>query len=175
MTIVGNYCIDVGRHGYLIPLSKKREFEANIKKKKEAFMVTLKSEEGSGSALEQILGASRGKLNLYLVQEIMADLNCLDRLCADNRMAIKRLKDKDRPDHEKSQILQEVVDDFIDNKLRFPKTTDLISSVDVVFDYYDVSDELLSDDEFKNVIKAAGIDPRTYSNGFEKDNGQHEF
>jgi hypothetical protein len=30
--------------------------------------------------------------------------------------------------------------------------------VDVAFDYYDVPDELLSDDDSKNVIKAAGID-----------------
>jgi hypothetical protein len=45
----------------------------------------------------------------------------------------------------------------------------LIGAVNVTLDYYDVSDELLNDDEFKVMLTEAGVDPRTYTKGFFDD------
>jgi hypothetical protein len=169
--IIGNHCVDAGRYGYLMLLSKKKEFEKNIQEKETTFTNMLNSGAGSDTALERILRESKNKLALYLTEEVMTDLSCLDQLCKHNRLALKRLKDKDWFADDKKTIMAEVIEDFIDNKLRFPKAKDLIDSIDIKLDYYDVSDELLNDAEFKDILTKTKVDPRTYTKGFEENKG----
>jgi hypothetical protein len=70
-----------------------------------------------------------------------------------------------------------VLDTFIWDKLRFPSVSDLIERMDVTLDYYDVSSELLYENEdFKNALQGLreSRDPeidqkiREFSGAFEK-------
>ncbi len=70
-----------------------------------------------------------------------------------------------------------VLETFIWDKIRFPSVSDLIERMDVTLDYYDVSSELLYDNEdFKNALHALkeSKDPeidqkiRAFSGAFEK-------
>lgn len=74
-------------------------------------------------------------------------------------------------------VLPGVFDTFIWDKLRFPSASDLSERMDVTLDYYDVSSELLYDnDDFKNALqelkesKDPEIDQksREFSGAFEK-------
>ena len=55
---------------------------------------------------------------------------------------------------EKSNALKLIVEDLIENKLKFPEAEKFAGSVDVIVDPYDVSDELLyENDDFRKCMK----------------------
>jgi hypothetical protein len=76
-----------------------------------------------------------------------------------------------------NDVLPGLLDTFIWDKLRFPSAIDLTERMDVTLDYYDVSSELLYDnDDFKNALqelkesKDPEIDQkiREFSGAFER-------
>jgi hypothetical protein len=114
------------------------------------------------------LDQSRTGLTNYLFQEVRAADQLPEPLFSNNRLYLKRLKDAAYPENKKAEIVREVVEDFVDAKLRFPSIGELTESVDVTLDYYDVSDELLKDEEFRGRLNKAGVDPRKYGQGYEQ-------
>lgn len=167
--VVDQHTVDAGRHGYLIALNKKKVLEDLIDGKVEGFMESLKKGGGPGEALRKTLGQSRTGLMNYLTQEVNAAEQISEALFADNRILLKKLNDQNCPKEDKTKIIQEVIEDFIDHELRFPKVDVLIEAVDVERDYYDVSDELLNDEDFEECLSKAGIRPREYDEGYEKE------
>jgi len=54
----------------------------------------------------------------------------------------------------KSLNSESILSKLIEKKIRFPNAEDMVGSIDVVTDYYDVSDELLHENpEFKSYLK----------------------
>lgn len=169
LDVVDQHTVDAGRHGYLIALNKKKVLEDLIDGKMEGFMESLKKDGGPGEALRKTLVQSRAGLINYLTQEVSAAEQIPEALFAGNRILLKKLSDQNCLKEDKSKIIQEVIEDFIDHELRFPKMDVLIEAVDVERDYYDVSDELLNDEDFKECLSKAGIRPRAYDEGYEKE------
>ena len=52
----------------------------------------------------------------------------------------------------KDDAIRAVIKRLIEEVLHFPNVNDIIEHVKIQFDYYDVSDELLSDSEFIEMI-----------------------
>jgi len=169
LDLVDQHTVDAGRHGYLIALDKKKTLEDLIDKKVEGFIESLKKGGGPGEALRATLNQSRTGLANYLVEEVNTAQEIPEALFAGNRILLKKLSDQNCPEENKTKIIQEVIEDFIDHELRFPKVDVLIEAVDVERDYYDVSDELLNDEDFKKCLSKAGIRPRAYDEGYEKE------
>ena len=169
LDLVDQHTVDVGRHGYLMALDKKKTLEDLIDKKEEGFMESLKKEGGPGEALRATLSQSRTGLANYLAKEVNAAQQFPEALFADNRILLKKLSDQNCSKEDKARIVQEVIEDFIEYELKFPEVKVLIDAVEVKLDYYDVSDELLNDEDFKKRLSKAGIKPREYDEGYEKE------
>lgn len=170
LAVLTENTVEMGRHGYLISLDKKKTLEAAAKQNKDDFLVALKTPEGPGAALQDILQESKTGLVDYLFQEIKATNKPPERLFASNRIQLKRFNDEKSPMAEKDGILREVLENFIDDNLHFPDFSELVKSIDITLDYYDVSDELLKDEEFKERLKEANVNPRQYAQGYEQEN-----
>ena len=78
------------------------------------------------------------------------------------------------------KVLPGVLDTFITHRLKFPDAEDLIEKMDITMDYYDVSNEMLyEDNEFKGILKkikdskeaADEVKIRQFSDAFEEDEG----
>ena len=66
--------------------------------------------------------------------------------------AVKGMVEKGMIDYKKA--VESILSELIEKKIRFPNAEDLVGSIDVVTDYYDVSDELLHENlEFKSYLK----------------------
>lgn len=168
LSLVTTHTADAGRHGYLVSLITKATLEEEINKKKKSFMESLGKENGPGKDLKTSLERSRQGLITYLKQELNTSEPIPEQLFARNRVLLKNFKDQFCSQVDRARIVQQVIEDFVDYNLKFPEVTALIDSVDVVMDYYDVSDELLNDEEFKKHLKEAKVDPRKYDQGYEK-------
>ncbi len=174
LDLVAQHTVDAGRHGFLIALDKKKVLEELIAKKEKGFMESLKKAEGPGNALVATLNESRTGLLNYLIEEVNSAKQLPEALFARNRVLLKRLRSQDCSGREKAEIVKEAIEDFVTHDLKFPAVDKLIDAIDISLDYYDVSDELLHDEEFKSVLSEAGIKPRKYDEGYEKETGQNE-
>ena len=67
-----------------------------------------------------------------------------------------------------TEALNCVIEDFVDNRLKFPKTDEMIEAIDVKLAYYDVSNELLNDEEFIKVLDEYGLKVRKYDSAYEE-------
>jgi hypothetical protein len=169
LDLVAENTINAGRHGYLIALDRKKIVEDQVDEKKNGFMESLKKEDGPGKALRATLGQSRSGLAKYLTKEVNTAQQLPQALFAGNRILLKRWNDKECSKEDKAKIVEEVIEDFIDHMLKFPGVDVLIDAVEVGLDYYDVSDELLNDEDFNECLEKAGIKPRKYDEGYEKE------
>jgi len=135
-------------------------------------MESLKKKDGPNGALMKALSQSKEGLVSYLNKEIQTTRRLPEALFACNRILLKRFNDEDCSGEEKAQIVQKIIDDFVENDLKFPGIGLLIEAIDIKLDYYDVSDELLNDDEFREHLGNAKINPREYDQGYEKETGR---
>jgi len=163
-SIVNKYLIDIGRFGYIVPVESKKDFESDIKKAKTDFKAYIKGEVGEGNLFSSesknesrpnitaALLNSREELLKYLQtisESHVGKIIGLDRHLAQN---VKKQKLTE------SEALKEYISQFIDNKLKFPLEEEIINRIDIRMDYYDVSNELLYDNEdFKEIMTAKGI------------------
>ena len=55
---------------------------------------------------------------------------------------------------DQKKAVESILSELIEKKIRFPKAEDMVGSINIVTDYYDVSDELLHENsEFKSYLK----------------------
>lgn len=68
----------------------------------------------------------------------------------------------------KEKIMREFIRLFVSNKLKFTDVDEIIGAIDIVLDWYDISDELLFDNkDFKFFIKKYNLEFRKSSTGYE--------
>jgi len=157
------FTVDTGRYGNLLPVSRKRDFEAAIQETKEAFVKGLsRAEEG----LAGTLANSREKLLEYMRTLAVSHKTCWPVLFKNDRALYKMLQ---REEISAREALRRVLESFITDVLRFPSMDSLLESVAVICDYYDISSELLADEEFMAMLKDRGLESsvRAYEKGYE--------
>ncbi|NHM30664.1 hypothetical protein [Neobacillus terrae] len=175
--IVDDYLVDMGRFGYIISIDRKKEFEEAFEKVKTHFKLYIKGEAkegnifitekslGSPPNIKEILNSSKEELINYLINisennaEIIIRLNRHLSQKVDNGLITTK------------HALREFISEFIDNKLRFPLEEEIIERIDIRIDYYDISNELLYENEdfrsFLNVHNLLEEDIRENTEGRE--------
>lgn len=187
---------DAGRFGTLIKTPDKEHFERNIERAKKAFISamtknikkdslllkensnqpkdmqqkepdSIKADEKIPISLAGLLYHSRKSLIDYLCNVALQQKQYWEALFSDNRALYGMLLNKKIDEYE---ALHMVTENFVDYRLRFPGADEMIEAIDVKLDYYDISNELLDDPEFKEILDGFDLKVREYTKGFEKQN-----
>jgi hypothetical protein len=167
-----------GRYGKLIKRKDMQSFEEKVEKSINELKSQLKGETseekqktlpGMEVTVEGILSNSKKELHNYLYTLAIEEDSCFDKLFANERTLYKRMMADDD-----DLIMEDAVDlaleTFIEDTLKFPTASDITDSIKVDFDYYDVSDELLGDENFIKTLEEFDVEVREYNQGFEKSN-----
>ena len=177
-SIVENYTLDIGRFGRLIKAEDKNDFEKDIENEKVEFLEILKlkpnaepenkeskyldvpiiqgtlfkeTEQPKRQNLGTLLELSRKSLRKYMFQMIKDNPGSEEGLFKNDKTLLKMVKEGEM---ELNKILPGVLDMFITHRLKFPDADELLEKMDIKTDYYDVSNEMLyEDDEFKEILK----------------------
>jgi hypothetical protein len=162
---------NIQRHGHLIRTPAKGEFEKQLKEQKEKFMQALKSEEEAkdDGNLSGILLRSKKDLIAYIFTNIKTIEESWHYLFKHNKILFREFQ-KAQTVQVKDEIFKKVIESFVQEELHFPEIDNLIEAVDIKCDYYDVSDELLRDEEFSNIMNNQGLhdEIRHYGEGYKQ-------
>lgn len=174
---------DAGRFGTVIHVKIKDEYSGAILKLKEDFMKYIKGEgsaeinkrfadEGCDPAnsdmesnLASLLNESKDQLKAYLKQ-----------ICPEDNTALRQMYQIYRHIYVKSgncenprDYLDEFISVFVDDKLRFPVVDDIVNRIDVKLDFYDISSEMLyQNNDFMEIMEPLGLKFRDDSTGYEE-------
>jgi hypothetical protein len=160
--ITNKYIVDMGRFGYLIPIDKKKEFDSEIKKIKDAFKTYIKSEAKEDNIFIQkskgrpnikaILASSKKELIYYLLS---TSERYSQKIINQNRHLFNMVTDEKMTEQEAFRM---IIEEFVDNKLKFPLEQEIIDRINIRIDYYDISDELLyENDDFQELLKRENL------------------
>lgn len=165
--IIENYLLDAGRFGYILNIYKKQDFDKAIKKLKDEFLEFIKGENkenrnnrfykliefGSSKTednLPSILDNSKDLLTQYLLKVSESDRKLENEIYKKDRLLLLECNEKGLSEEEVRKVF---IKRYITNALKFPTTKDIIDRIDVKVDYFDISDELINDNnDFKKVI-----------------------
>jgi len=180
--IIENYTLDVGRFGYLIKVQDLTKFRKQIEDEKGDLLSALKArtEEEIQKAnpkyiyqdnkqaklfaqdednvadnvktLRSLLDESRSSLKKYFMGFIASNPEAKKTLFEQNRAVMRMLE---RGHIQEDQAMKGILDELVSRRLRFPNPDELLDSINVLIDAYDVSDELLYEsEEFKQYLQA---------------------
>ena len=108
---------------------------------------------------------SRYALVEHLYSLAINEKACWDQLFSNDRSLQRKMKNNVISEE---NAVREAVLSFVDFALKFPEAEDLIELINVNFDYYDVSNELLADFNFMKVLEEFDVEVREYNKGFEQ-------
>lgn len=176
-SIVEKYTLDVGRFGLLIKTEDKSKFEQDIKEEKEEFLEALKlkpNEEPKNKESKYLIPPIKQKpptketeqpekqtLGALLERSKEELKKYMRHMIKDNPGSEKGLFEKDRTlfgmyksgKKKLDEVLPGVLNTFITHSLKFPEAEHLIEKMDITIDYYDVSNEMLyENDEFQGIL-----------------------
>ena len=172
-SIHNKYTFDAKRFGTLVEAKNKKHFEScitlEVYKLVENLMGNISNENNNGNGekittLLSILSESRKGLITYLDSIAKNNPQCHDKLF-NIFPGFKKLLSKNKMT--KEEALREAVELFIDEKLKFPSAQNMVDLINVEFDYYDVSDELLNNPDFDEVLEEFKLQVRDYDKGYE--------
>ena len=179
--IIDEFTLDIKRFGYLIKVDEKAEFEKRLKAEKELLLNALSAENKGPKANCNSKYAIKSKIKqlplpgfpsdpqrtprslsdlLKASQKMLIDYfkNFVDgndpakQALLDTNKAVKGMVKKGLIDQKKA--VESILSELIEKKIRFPNAEDMVGSINIVTDYYDVSDELLHENsEFKLYLK----------------------
>lgn len=115
--------------------------------------------------LKILLQESKQSLLKYLLPLVSQHEKCFDKLFAHDRFLLRQMEEGVI---EKDEAIRQALETFVEETLKFPTPENIIESIKVDFDYYDVSDELLADQEFMDKLEKFDVTVREYGKGFEK-------
>lgn len=165
--IIENYLLDAGRFGYILNIYKKQKFDKEINELKAEFIQFVKGENKENKNnrfykliefansktednLQSILDNSRELLTQYLIKISKNDSRLENEIYKKDRLLLLERDEKGLSEEEVRKIF---IKRYIKNTLKFPSTKDIIDRIDVKVDYYDISDELINDNnDFKKII-----------------------
>lgn len=174
--------LDAGRFGKLLDIKKRKAYETDIIKLKNDFKEYLGSNPSQEvydrfalqknknekkidkKDLSVILDNSRRELEEYLISLCPLTEDFLEVIFRQYRH-LRNIYNKHK---DREAIVKEFVNIFVLDKLKFTDIDDIINTIDIKVDFYDISDELLSSNEdFKKIIENYEVDLRQTLFGFE--------
>ncbi len=166
---------NAGRHGKLIKRQDMNGLEKKINDLAEKLQKQLHGEQpapqqtnitgDSTRNLKTILQNSEQSLVSYLLPLAIQHDTCCDKLFAHERSLFRQME---KGGIEKEEAIRQALATYVEDILHFPTPENIIKSIKVDYDYYDVSDELLADQNFMDKLKEFVVEVREYSDGFEK-------
>jgi hypothetical protein len=178
---VDTLTIHAGRHGKLIERKKISNLKDSCEQMIEKLRTGLTGETNSSSdskqadlfslkpqtvSLKSILDQSKQSLCDYLSSRIAEEKFDLKQLFSRERTLYKRLQETKDPVQRK-QIIRQAIGTFTEDTLKFPSIETMVDAISIQYDYYDVSDELLQDSSFEQLIEKSKVNVRDYSDGYE--------
>lgn len=170
---------DIGRFGSLIRTQSIKEYENKIKALKNEFMNFMKGVNMNENrfikyrsnnneilfSFEQVLNNSRKDLIEYLESISKNDKSFPKRILEENRNFKRNL---DNESMSLDEVRNNFITSFVDNKLKFPNEEELLGKIDIILDFYDISDELInSNKDFNEYIENNRLnDLRNYEEGY---------
>lgn len=167
--------LNVGRFGMLLNIKSKAQYIEEVNKLRNDFKAywgpepskevidrfTIKGSKTKKKSLKEVLDASRISLEEYLIS-----------LCPETKdfqyMMLHHYRFlKGHDNGNIKSLIKEFVHIFVIDGLKFPDVDDFINTIDIKLDFYDISDELLKDEDFNKVIERYELRPRQTSFGFE--------
>jgi len=168
------YTFDAGRFGTLIEKKNMEPFEEAIDTEVGKLVEQLTGAKSTSDSednktnpknLYQLLADSRNALVDHLFPQAMADKDCWEKLFKNERSLYRRISNNEISEEEG---VRQAVESFVDHSLHFPEAESMIEVMDVEFDYYDISDELLAKDDFIKQVQKFDLKVREYKDGYEK-------
>lgn len=165
--IIENYLLDAGRFGYILNIYRKQKFDKEINKLKGEFIEFIKGENKENrnnrfyklikftnsktkDNLQSILDNSRELLTQYLFKVSKDDRKLENEIYKKDRLLLLERNENGLSEEEVRKVF---IKRYITNTLKFPTPKDIIDRIDVKVDYFDISDELINDNnDFKKVI-----------------------
>lgn len=180
--IDNDFLLDIGRFGLLIETSNKEEYQKRVNTTKQEFIDFLNGDMKEGKnrfleyrtkgnskakSLNQVLEDSRSHLIKYLLTLANAEESFELKIFDEDR-SLKREYENENINID--DVFITFISNFVDNKLKFPNKEELIEKIDIKNDIYDISDELLNNNEdFDFYIKKYDLDNlRRYNEGYEQ-------
>ena len=173
--------LDIKRFGYLIKVDEKAEFEKRLEEGKKSLLNALcaknedeekkvkskylvqpekqqltfpglqSDQQKAPRTLNDLLNEGQRKLLDYF-KAFMDGNEAAKQALLNINEAVKGMVEKGMIDRGKA--VESILSELIGKKIKFPHAEDIIGSIDIVTDYYDVSDELLNEnEEFKSSLK----------------------
>jgi hypothetical protein len=178
--IDNEFIIDIGRFGSLIKTQQIKDYEERINKLKDEFIDFMKDKCESENrffkyidnqnehnyTLNQVLNNSRNELIYYLESISIDDKTFLNRLLEEDRFLKRELEEERITLRE---VYNNYIKSFVDNRLKFPNKDEMLGKIDIKFDLYDISDELLNNnDDFKKILEGIDlVELRNYEEGYQ--------
>ncbi len=170
--------LDAGRFGKLLDTTKKADYVNDVTELISDFKAywgdepsdevmerfAVEGDTDARKSLKEILDNSRHGLVKYLASLCPKNEDFLNIVFRQNRH-LREIYGKSR---DEQAIIMEFVYIFVLDKLRFPSVDDIINTIDIKTDFYDVSDELLKDKDFADIIEKHELHPRLTSLGYKQ-------
>jgi hypothetical protein len=156
------------RFGLFIDKRIKQKLEGDINTAKAELIDNLKKQqpvekvqnpENKNPSIADLLKKSRTGLIDYLVSVVEHETNNIEGLFEMDRALLRRYK---KGEIKKEEALSQVIETIVDDVIHFPKVDEIIECINVQFDYYDISNELIEDKEFTELIKEYELKVRNY-------------
>lgn len=112
------------------------------------------------------MDTSRAKLEEYLLSICPAET---DAFLSVIFKTYRHLRREYEQNGDGKAILKNFINLFVSNKLKFTAAEEIINKIDIILDFYDISDELLfNNDDFIQTIEKYNLDFRQTSIGYER-------
>jgi len=167
--------LDAGRFGKLLEIKKKTNYLEDMTQLVVEFKAYLGGELGptgknrffrkgknQKKSLAEILSNSRRELEEYLVS-LCPETDIFMEMIFHHNPQFRDLVGV----YSKKAIIEQFVHRFVVDRLKFIDVDDIIGSINVTVDLYDISDELMASPDFAKVIENHELNVRQITLGFE--------
>jgi hypothetical protein len=170
-SLLREFTCDAKRFGFFINIQLMQKLEDGINAAKEDLIGNLKKERSAeelpnsdnrNSSLADLLEKSRNGLLDHLVSAAERE-NDIEGFFDMDRTLLRDYKDRKI---EKKDALRKAIETFVYNIIEFPKVDELIEKIKVQYDYYDISNELIENNEFTELIEEYELKVRDYEAGY---------
>ena len=170
-SLLREYTCNAKRFGYFINIQLMQKLEDDINAAKEDLIENLKKQqsaealqnsENRNSSLADLLIKSRDGLLGHLVSVAEREHD-IEGLFDMDRTLFRRYE---KGEIEKEDALCQVLETIVDDVIHFPNVDEIINRINVQYDYYDISNELIEDKEFTGLIKEYELKVRDYKPGY---------
>jgi len=186
--ILSKYLKNAGRFGQIIKVGDKKKFSSEIEQLEKEFLNFVQGKiedktknrfynqtkdnkedkQDTKKNINDFIKTSKEELMSELIETCKNDKGFIENMFEKDRYLKNKVKNKNKTIE---GAKKEFIEKFIENELRFPDVDEIIQRINIKVDYYDISDELLNDnDDFQKIIDKLDIECREYEKGYVENN-----